>query len=181
MNRKSDPKNNDETQHQRSAHLRVGLLAGLVLGLAIAAQQITGDPLGMLIVVIGMHIAGYYAARESQAETRRAALRAGMLGGLIAGVVTGLAFAAVTMFLSLDTTRTAQMQQQSLQAMDELWPSYSEIVRSEMTRDPEQFRISYMISTAIATTCCSIMLPAAGAAFGTVGGTFGIRRRDAAE
>jgi hypothetical protein len=177
MNSNDTQKNDPEMQQRRSAPLRVGFIAGLVLAVAMAAQQISGDALGMLIVVIGMHVAGYYAAREAAADSRRAALRTGMLGGLVAGALTGLGFAAVTMILSLDAERTARLQQESMQAMDQIFPSQAEIVRSEMTRDPDAFRLSYLLSTVIATTCCSLALPALGAMFGAVGGLFGIGRR----
>jgi hypothetical protein len=182
MRSNGTPQTDSNARQRRSAPLRVGLIAGLTLSIAIVAQQITGDPLGMLIVIIGLHIAGYYAARESGADSRRSALRAGLLGGLTAGGIIGLAFAAVTMLLSLDAERTARLQQESLQAMEQLWPAYSAIVRDEMTRDPNAFRASYLLSTVIATTCCSLILPSLGAAFGAVGGLFGAgARREPAE
>jgi len=177
MNSNDFQKNDPESQQRRSAPLRVGFIAGMVLAVAIAAQQASGDALGMLIVVIGMHVAGYYAAREAEADSRRAALRTGMLGGLVAGALTGLGFAAATMILSLDTERTARLQQESMQAMNEMWPSYVDIVRDEMSRDPDAFRASYLFATVIVTTCCSLLLPAFGAMFGAVGGLFGAGAR----
>lgn len=181
MNSNGTPQTDPNARHYRSAPLRVGLIAGLTLGVAIAAQQFAGDSFGMIIVVVGLHVAGYYAARESAADSRRTALRAGMLSGLTAGVLTGLGFAAATMLLSLDAERTARLQDESLLAMEQLWPSYAGIVRDEMSRNPESFRASYLFSTVIATACCSMLLPALGAAFGAVGGLFGVGRREDSE
>ena len=181
MNSNRPSQTDPNAGHRRRAPLRVGLIAGLTLSVAIATQQFAGDSFGMIIVVVGLHVAGYYAARESAADSRRTALRAGMLSGLTAGVLTGLGFAAATMLLSLDAERTARLQQESLLAMEQLWPSYAGIVRDEMSSNPESFRASYLFSTVIATACCSMLLPALGAAFGAVGGLFGVGRREDSE
>lgn len=181
MNSNGTPQTDPNANHRRSSPLRVGLIAGLTLGVAIGAQQYASDSFGMIIVVVGLHVAGYYAARESAADSRRTALRAGLLGGLTAGVLTGLGFAAATMLLSLDAERTARLQDESLTAMKQVWPAYADIVEDEMSRNPESFRASYLLSTVIATACCSMLLPALGAAFGAVGGLLGAGRRDYSE
>jgi hypothetical protein len=166
-------KDQQKAQHARSAPLRVGLIAGLVLGVAMAAQQASGDPLGLMIVMIGFLVAGTFASREALALTRRQGVRAGFLGGVIAGAIVALAFIAASLVASLDTERTARLQQESLRVMDDALPGYAKIMRAEMERDPAAFRLNYMISTVLATTCCSLFLPAMGASMGAMGGTLG--------
>ena len=73
------------------AALRVGLIGGLVLSIAVAAQQVTDSPdlqcFGYLITIFGLGIVGYMAARDVGDFDRLPSLRAGAIGGLIAGLL----------------------------------------------------------------------------------------------
>jgi hypothetical protein len=89
------------------AALRVGLIGGLVLGLAVAAQQYTRPMdsdlgfLGTIITLLGLVVVGYLAARDAGDYTRWPAVRAGAVGGLIAGLLAALAMIAVVLALSM--------------------------------------------------------------------------------
>ena len=78
------------SQLNRSALLRVGLIGGLVLAIAMAAQRVAVDPesasLGLVLIMGGLSIVGYFAARESGAQTRRQAAGAGAVGSFPASV-----------------------------------------------------------------------------------------------
>ena len=87
------------------AALRVGLIGGLVLGIAVAAQQVTDSPdlqcFGYIITVTGLGIVGYMAAREVGDPERLPSLHAGAVGGLMAGLLASLAVVAVLLVLSI--------------------------------------------------------------------------------
>jgi hypothetical protein len=149
------------------AALRVGLISGLVLGLAVAAQQMTDSPdlflLGYVITLGGLSITGYLAARDTGNYDRWPAVRAGAVAGLIAGLLASLAVIAILLVMSVTGD--------SIQRIDEaIRQMYS----------PEQLQqlagmgmtIDVLSQAAIISQimCCGAGLPIVGLLLGALGG-----------
>lgn len=175
-------KTTTNTSETRGATTRVGLIGGLVLGLAMFAQQIASDydgqSLGLMIVVIGFSVIGYYAAKFSNAKERFVCARIGGLASLIAGLLVALAFVGATIYLSFDVERNQRVQEQSLQAMSEIFPNYASVLKTEIQRDPEGFKAQYQLSQVIATTCCGVIIPLMGLILGALGGATATNHAD---
>nr|MCW1967253.1 hypothetical protein [Anaerolineae bacterium] len=66
---KNTPQTTQPPSTNSRAALRVGLIGGAVIGLAIAASRLTTDPglamMGSFIIVGGLFVVGYYAVRDS--------------------------------------------------------------------------------------------------------------------
>lgn len=148
------------------AALRVGLLGGLVLSLAVIAQQVTDSPdlqcFGYIITVFGLGIIGHLAAREVGDTNRLPALRAGAIGGLIAGLLASMAVVAVLIVLSMsgDTLQRAQ------DVFREMPPALLEQYASAGITIEALAQLSVMIQV----LCCPAALPIMGLIFGTIGG-----------
>lgn len=154
------------------AALRVGLLGGLVLSVAVAAQQVTNSPdlqcLGYIITVTGLGVIGYLSARDVGDFERLPALRSGAVGGLIAGLLASLAVVAVLLLLSFSGD--------NLQRIDAA-------IREMYT--PSQLdqyaAMGITVESLVQTTallqilCCPAGLPILGMVLGTVGGAFASR------
>jgi hypothetical protein len=149
------------------AALRVGLIGGLVLSIAVAAQQITDAPdlqcFGYLITLFGLGIIGYLAARDVGDFERLPSLRAGAVGGLIAGLLASLAVVAVLLVLSVSGDNLQRINA----AIREMYtPSQlGQYASMGITVDS----IAQMTSL-IQILCCPAGLPIMGLALGTIGG-----------
>lgn len=162
----------DPIAQSRSAPLRVGLIGGLVLAVAIAAQRFATDELnatiGWMIVTGGMGLTGFYAARESGALDRRHGGRSGAVAGLIAGILIALAYVAILVVQSMSPEFNAelerQLQQQTTpqrtQAMQELGVT---------TRSITQLAVTFAVA------CCGTLIPLMSTILGALGGVSGIR------
>ena len=97
----------------RRAALRIGLISGAVLSLAVAAQQVTDAPdlqfLGFIIIIVGLFITGILGAREEADTNRWASLRAGGITGLISGFIASLSVMAVLLILSFTGVTTQRI------------------------------------------------------------------------
>ncbi len=149
------------------AALRVGLIGGLVLGLAVAAQQVTDSPdlflLGIVIVLGGLIITGYLAARHSDNLERGPASRSGALAGLIAGLLAALAVIAVLIIMS----SSSDYMQRINEAIHQMYTAeqLQQFAGMGLTLD--------MLSQATIVTqimCCGAGLPIIGLLLGALGG-----------
>ncbi len=147
--------------------LQVGLIAGLTLALAALAQQSAQTAemrlLGLVIIIAGMPIAGYYAARQTNARQAGTARNVGAISGLIAGLFVSLTITAVMLTLALD-------------------PSVVNVLESEVIAQlpPEQIaearaigldmRALTQLSLGLTIACCGLGVPTIGLALGALGG-----------
>ncbi len=151
------------------AALRVGIIGGIVLSVAIAAQQITDSPdlqfLGYIITLGGLCVVGYMAARDVGDYARTPAMRAGAVGGLIAGLITSLAVVAVLLVLSVTGV--------NLQRID---AAIRELYTPEQLQQYASLGITVdmiaQTTTLIQILCCPAGLPIMGVLLGTLGGSF---------
>jgi hypothetical protein len=151
--------------------LRVGLIAGLTLGLAEAAQQFaTSDEmrlLGTMIVITGFSAAGFFAARASGAKQRAAGSSAGAVSGLIAGGLVSLVFIGVSLLLSLDPEYMRVLQSQVERQI---------IAQSQMQQLQAaniELRTLTQFSLGLAVACCGLGFPFMGLLLGALGGSMG--------
>ena len=148
------------------AALRVGLIGGLVLSIAVAAQQVTDSPdlqcFGYLITIFGLGIVGYMAARDVGDFDRLPSLRAGAIGGLIAGLLASMAVVAVLLVLSV----SGDNLQRLVAALREMPPSVLEQYASMGVSLDQIAQLAIMIQL----LCCPAGLPILGLVLGTVGG-----------
>ncbi|MCL5997679.1 MAG: hypothetical protein M1546_16720 [Chloroflexi bacterium] len=149
------------------AALRVGLIGGMVLGLAVVAQLTTDSPelqsLGFILVSGGFGITGYFAAREAGDFSRWPAVRAGAVGGLIAGLIASLAATALLLFWSISGEGILRVElalQQSLSA-----ESIQQFADNGFSMDS----LAQLV-IAIQLLCCNATLPLAGLLLGGLGG-----------
>lgn len=162
------------------AALRVGLLGGVVLGLAIVAQQVTEAPelrlAGFAIILTGLCITGYLGARDSGNFQLAPSARAGAVAGLIAGLLASLAAIAVLLFLSVNGETLLRINE----ALNQVYNADQLKQLDEMGVTMETLAQSTII---IQIVCCGAALPLAGLTLGALGGAFvpGVyrnRRRD---
>lgn len=150
--------------------LRVGLIAGLTLGLAAAAQQFGSDNdlrvLGTSIILTGLGVTGFFAARATNAEQRNHGSRAGALGGLIAGLFVSAVFIAVTLVQSLDPETLRVLQSQVEQ---QLSPAQTAQLRAADV----DVRTLTQLSLGLTVTCCGLGFPLLGLFLGALGGGAG--------
>lgn len=147
--------------------LRVGLIGGLTLGLAAAAQQVAGSSemrmLGNIIVMTGLALTGWFAARETHAQVRQQGTGAGALSGLIAGLFVSAAFIALTLITSLDP---ANMQALQTQVEEQLTPAQM----AQMQAAEIDVRTLTQFTLGLTVTCCGLGFPMLGLLLGAVGG-----------
>jgi hypothetical protein len=152
----------------------VGLIAGMVLGLAAAAQQFSSSDdmriLGTLIIVGGFSFTGYFAARESAAQERREGSSAGAVSGLIAGSIVSLAFIAVSLLLSLDPEYMRVLQSQLEQQV------VTQAQWQQMQSADLDMRTLTQLSFGLAVACCGVGFPMLGLLLGALGGASGTRK-----
>lgn len=153
------------------AALRVGLIGGAVIGLAIAASRLTTDPglsaMGSLIIVVGLFVVGYYAVRDSGDYRSTPAARNAAISGLMAGLVASLIMVIVSLAQALDPTT----QKMVIEATKEM---------AQRAYTPEQWALLeqngmsvesiYPFAVAVQLLCCGAGLPLFGIAFATIGG-----------
>lgn len=157
----------DASSHNMRPALRVGLIGGLTLGLAVAAQQVAGSVemrmLGNFIVMAGFALTGWFAARETRAQVRQQGTGAGALSGLIAGLFVSAAFIALSMILSLDPDymRTLQMQIKAQLSADQM---------SQLQSSGVDMRSFTQFSYGFGIFCCGLSFPVLGLLLGAVGG-----------
>lgn len=156
------------TPQARNAPLRIGLIGGCVLALAMAAQRVSTDEqgamFGLMIVSLGWGVVGYFAARDAFAASRREGARAGAIAGLIAGLLTSLSFVGVTLLQSFDPAVLSAIEKQALTTMPpeqlaqarELGWAIKDLVQVSLT---------------MIMMCCGVGLPAMGTLFGAMGGS----------
>ncbi len=147
--------------------LRVGLIGGLTLGLAAAAQQVAGSQemrmLGNIIVMTGLALTGWFAARETNAQVRQQGSGAGALSGLIAGLFISAAFIALSMILSLnpDYMRALQTQFEMQMPADQM---------SQLQSSGVDMRTFTQFSYGLGIFCCGLGFPLLGLLLGALGG-----------
>ena len=151
--------------------LRVGLIAGLTLALASAAQQFASTNemriLGTSIIITGLLMTGFFAAREVQALQRNQGSGAGALSGLIAGLFISAAFIATTLLQSLDPENMRVLQ---TEVQSRITPAQA-IQFKEANLD---IRSLTQMSVGLAVTCCGLGFPVIGLMLGAMGGSMAV-------
>jgi hypothetical protein len=147
--------------------LRVGLIGGLTLGLAAAAQQVSGSPemrmLGSIIIMTGLALTGWFAARETHAMVRQQGSGAGALSGLIAGLFVSAAFIALTLITSLDPANMDVLQAQ-------VESQLSAAQMAQMQAADVDLRTLTQFTLGLTITCCGLGFPVLGMILGAIGG-----------
>jgi hypothetical protein len=158
--------------------VRVGLIAGLTLALAAAAQQLPSAPemrmLGLFIVMAGFGFAGYFAARDSGVAQRNAGYGVGALSGLIAGLFVSGAFIAASVVLSFEPENIARLQ---AEVERQLGPAQLAQLRAAELSLETLTQISLGLSIAL----CGLGFPVAGLLLGALGGASGAARNQQAK
>ena len=151
--------------------VRVGLISGLTLALAAAAQQLPSSPsmrmLGMLIVMLGFGVAGYFAARRSGVAHRSAGYGVGAISGLIAGLCVSCAFVAISLILSFDPENVRRLQ---VEVERQLSPAQLQQMQAANLNLETLTQISLGLSIAL----CGLGFPIAGLLLGALGGASGV-------
>jgi len=151
------------------AALRVGLIGGLVLGLAMVAQQVTAVSelrcAGFVITLVGLSITGYIGARDAGDYNAAPAARAGAVAGLIAGLLTSVAAIAALVFLS----GSGETLQRINEAVQQVYTADQLQQLAEMGVTMETLSQTTMI---VQILCCGGALPFAGLTLGALGGAF---------
>lgn len=147
--------------------LRVGLIGGLTLGLAAAAQQMSDSSgmrmLGSIIIMTGLALTGWFAARETHAQLRQQGSGAGALSGLIAGLFVSAAFIAFSLIASLDSNYLQAMQSQ-------VEAQLSPAQMAQMQAADLDPRTLTQLTIGMSITCCGLGFPLLGLLFGAIGG-----------
>jgi hypothetical protein len=156
----------------------VGLIAGLTLALAAAAQQLPSAPemrfLGLLIVMAGFGFTGYFAARDSGAAQRNAGYGVGALSGLIAGLFVSGGFIAASVALSFDPQNIARLQ---AELERQLGPAQLEQLRAADL----SLEMLAQFSLGLSIAFCGLGFPVAGLLLGALGGASGAARNRPSE
>jgi hypothetical protein len=153
---------------ENRAALRVGLIGGLVLGLAVAAQQATESSdlavIGWMIVIAGLSVVGFLAARDTGSPERIPSTRAGAVAGLIAGLIASLAAIATILLLSMNGSGMQRINEdlQQIYTADQLKQL------AEMGATTDVLAQSYVI---LQIMCCGAGLPVIGLVLGAMGGS----------
>jgi hypothetical protein len=151
------------------AALRVGLIGGLVLALAVAAQQVTDAPemqlLGFAITLSGLCIVGFIAARDAQDDERWGSIRTGAVAGLIAGLLASLAVIAVLLILSVTGENMQRINEIIRQA-------YTPAQLQDFAAMGVTIDVIAQTSVVLQIMCCGAGLPITGLLLGALGGLF---------
>jgi hypothetical protein len=157
----------DASSYNMRPALRVGLIGGLTLALAAAAQQVSNSPemrmLGSIIIMTGLSLTGWFAARETHAQLRQQGSGAGALSGLIAGLFVSAAFIALTLITSLDP---ANMDVLQAQVESQLSPAQM----AQMQAADVDMRTLTQFTLGLTITCCGLGFPVLGLVLGAIGG-----------
>ena len=168
--------------------LRAGLVGGITLGLAVAAQRFATDyamqSLGLVIVIVGFSVTGLFAARDGEVKRGRDGLRVGLVSGLVAGFFVALAYIAINIIMALDPNQVEFVRSQypqQLQALREVAPSLAaqSLAQWNAMNAKEQAAFTQMAFGVAA--CCGIAYPLMGSVLGAMGGAiapgmFGAKR-----
>ena len=150
------------------AALRVGLIGGLVLGLAVAAQQATESSdlamIGWVITIGGLSVVGFLAARDTGSPERPASMRAGAVAGLIAGLIASLAAIAMMLLLSIGGDSAQRINE----ALHEVYTTDQLKQLADMGATTDVLTQSYVI---LQIMCCGAGLPIIGLVLGGMGGS----------
>jgi hypothetical protein len=151
------------------AALRIGLIGGLVLGLAVAAQQVTDSPdlqlLGFVITLSGLSVIGFLGARDAGDYQRWPAVRAGAVAGLIAGLLASLAVIGVLLILSV----TGENMQRIDQAIRQMYTPSQLQQFADMGLTVDAISQATVV---LQIMCCGAGLPIVGLLLGAMGGAF---------
>lgn len=154
--------------------LRVGLIAGLTLALAVVAQQLAQSTgmrmLGMAIVVSGFGVTGFFAARESHADQRNTGSGVGAISGLMAGLCVSCAYIAVALILSFDQENLRVLQ---AQVQEQLSPTQMQQLRAADI----DLKTLTQFSLGLTVTFCGLGFPIMGLLLGALGGASGAASR----
>ena len=160
------------------AILRTGLIGGITLGLAIAAQRFASSyamqTLGLMIVIIGFSLIGLFAARDGEVTRGRAGLRVGLVSGLIAGFFVALAYVAVNFIVALEPSQVELIRSQfpqQVEAMRAFAPDMAtqSLAQWKAMSKSEQAAIVQM-SFGLGAACFGIIYPIMGSVLGAMGG-----------
>jgi hypothetical protein len=169
------------------AILRTGLIGGITLGLAIAAQRYAKDyamqSLGLIIVIVGFSLIGLFAAREGEVKRGREGLRVGLLSGLVAGFFVALAYIAINIIMALDPNQVEFVRTQypqQLEALRELSPDLAAQSMAQWNAMNANQQAAFTQMAFGFAACCGVVYPLMGSALGAMGGAiapgmFGMR------
>ncbi len=157
--------------------LRTGLIGGITLGFAVAAQRFATSyamqSLGLVIVIVGFSVIGLFAARDSEVKRGRDGLRVGLVTGLVAGFFVALAYIAVNIIMALDPKQVELVRSQypqQLAALREVAPALAaqSLAQWNAMNAKEQAAFTQMAFSIAA--CCGVAYPLMGSALGAMGG-----------
>lgn len=147
--------------------VRVGLIAGLTLALAAAAQQFAASNdmrvLGTSIIITGLAVTGFFAAREAGVTERNRGSGTGALSGLIAGLFISAAFIIISMWQSLDPENMRILQAQVEQQL-------SSGQLAQLQAADLDVRTLTQFSLGLTIMCCGLGFPLVGLLLGAMGG-----------
>jgi hypothetical protein len=159
------------------AILRTGLIGGITLGLAIAAQRFATDyemqSLGLIIVIAGFSLVGVFAARDSEVTRGREGLRVGLLSGLVAGFFVALAYIAVNIIMALDPSQVEFVRSQypqQIEALREVAPTFAAQSLAQWNAMNAREQAAFTQLAFGFAACCGVVYPFMGSALGAMGG-----------
>ncbi len=164
MNRRPKPSEEVQTPTSGSvAAVRVGAFSGALLSLAIVAGSSSGNQnvasIGLMLVMVGMFIAGYYATQMSGDFASTAAARTGAVAGLICGLMVAVALMVISLLRSVDPATSAAGTELLRESM---------LARPGSPGDAQQLYMGILLVTMV---CCGALLPLAGLGLGAIGGS----------
>jgi len=126
--------------------------------------------LGTSIVITGLMLTGYFAAREAQVVYRNQGSGVGALSGLIAGLFISAAFIAATLVQSLDPENMRLLQAEVQSRITQAQMAQVQAANVDM-------RTLTQMSLGVAVTCCSLGFPLLGLLLGAMGGSMAANLR----
>ncbi|HQV69953.1 MAG TPA: hypothetical protein PLJ62_08015 [Thermoflexales bacterium] len=161
----------DSSQPKQPAHVgaiivRDALIGGATVALAIIARQQTTSPelqlVGLSIILTGLTMTGYFAARDVSAS-KRAGARTGGVAGVLAGFIGALALSAALLMAGMNGT-TQKLVEETLPQM------YSQEQMQLLTDNNISIEAFTQYVTFFQIMCCGAAMPVIGLALGALGG-----------